>query len=101
MHRHVPLTDGVAIVLPALVAPNVDTDEQRHHAYEPTPPALMPAVAFATCAVVTFVTLVALVALVAFATLWLAMSVMPNPLTVFGLFLMLAQLGGGALIGID
>ena len=27
------------------------------------------------------------------------MSVIPNPLTVVGLFLILAQLGGGALIG--
>ncbi len=41
------------------------------------------------------------VALVAFATLCKPMSVMPKPLTVLGLFLMLAQLGGGALMGMD
>ncbi len=64
--------------------------------YVPIAPIASPAFALATWVEVTFVTLVALVAL---ATLWLAMSVMPKPLTVVGLLLILAQLGGGALIG--
>ncbi len=47
----------------------------------------------------TLLAFVAFVAFVALATVCEPMSVMPKPATVFGLFLMLSQLGGGALMG--
>ena len=75
-------------------APYVPESVGVINAYVPTAPADAPAIAVVTCAVDMLLTFAAL------ATLWLAMSVMPKPATVFGLFLMLAQLGGGALIGI-